>query len=182
MKKNNSGITLLVLVITIVVLTIIASITVYEGKELIDKSKVQTLQTNMLTIQAKTKAYAEEIEAKIWVKDGDEKETARNNGFLDKGEFKRLPYQEDNLTQTHLEHLSEEIKSGGYSAYLVTGSALEKMGLNDISNEIYYVVYNQKENENENDSMLIDVIYKEGIRYNKNTYYTLSEIQNALSN
>ena len=66
MRKNNSGITLLVLVITIVVLTIIASITVYEGKELIDKSKVQTLETNMLTIQAKVKAYAEEIEAKVW--------------------------------------------------------------------------------------------------------------------
>ena len=182
MKKNNSGITLLVLVITIVVLTIIASITVYEGKELIDKSKVQTLQTNMLTIQAKAKAYAEEIEAKIWVLNGTDKENERDNAFLDKGEFKKLPYQEDNLTQTHLEHLSDEIKSGEYSAYLVTGSALEKMGLNDISNEIYYVVYNQKENENGNDSMLIDVIYKEGIRYNKNTYYTLSEIQNALSN
>ena len=182
MKKNNSGITLLVLVITIVVLTIIASIAVYEGKELIEKSKVQTLQTNMLTIQAKAKAYAEEIEAKIWVKKGEEKENARDDAFQDKVEFKRLPYQNENLTQIHLNHLSNEIKSEGYSAYLVTGSALEKMGLHDIQNEIYYVVYNQKENENENDSMLIDVIYKEGIKYNKNTYYTLSEIQNALLN
>ena len=182
MKRNDSGVTLLVLVITIVVLTIIASITVYEGKELIDKSKVQTLETNMLTIQAKAKAYAEEIEAKVWVKEGEAKETARDKAFLDKGEFKRLPFQEENLSQAHLNHLSDEIKTEGYSAYLVTGSALEKMGLNDISNEIYYVVYNQKENENENDSMLIDVIYKEGIRYNKNTYYTLSEIQNVLSN
>ena len=79
MKKNDSGITLLVLVITIVVLTIIASIAVYEGKELIEKSKVQTLQTNLLTIQAKAKAYAEEIEAKIWTENDETRKANKRN-------------------------------------------------------------------------------------------------------
>ena len=76
MKKNNSGITLMVLIITIIVLIIIASISVYEGKELIIKSKINTIKTNMLTIQAKAKSYAEEIDVKIWAES--DKDTKRD--------------------------------------------------------------------------------------------------------
>ncbi len=170
MKKNNSGITLLVLVITIVVLTIIASITVYEGKELINKSKIQTLETNMLTIQAKAKAYAEEIEAKIWVKEGDDKESARNTEFQSKKFTNSVSVDSSILNQ-----VNEEVISDGYYAYTVTGEALTDMGLDDINTETYIVVYNSS------DCKKIDIIFPEGIKYNKKSLYTLSEIHKELT-
>ena len=54
--KNNSGITLIALSVTIIVLLILVSISASAGTKIISKSKAQTLETNMLTIQAKVKA------------------------------------------------------------------------------------------------------------------------------
>lgn len=177
MKKNDSGITLLVLVITIVVLTIIASIAVYEGKELIEKSKVQTLQTNMLTIQAKAKAYAEEIEAKIWTEnDENQKSSKRDRLFREKKSFS---YPVSISDTNVLSQISVDVKGENgdkYIAYEVTGNALVNMGLSDIQNERYIVIYNKDNLEK------IDVMYKDGTKYNKKTLYTLSEIQKELSN
>ena len=176
MKKNDSGITLLVLVITIVVLTIIASIAVYEGKELIEKSKVQTLQTNMLTIQAKAKAYAEEIEAKIWTEnDENQKSNERDRLFREKKSFSNPVSISD---ANKLSQISEEVKGENgdeYIAYEVTGNALVNMGLSDIKKEKYIVIFNK-------DLKKIDVLYEDGIRYNKKALYTLSEIQKELTN
>ena len=47
-RKNNSGITLIALTVTIIVMIILATIGINSGKEIIKKSKIQTLQTNML--------------------------------------------------------------------------------------------------------------------------------------
>ena len=175
MKKNNSGITLLALIIMIIVLIIIASISVYEGKELIEKSKVQTIETNMLTIQAKAKAYAEEIEAKIWVKDGETKETARNNEFQKKG----FNYKTNNeANQIYSSQINSDITVGDCISYTISSDGLKDMGLEDISTETYIVVFDKT------DYKKIDVIFpndNKGIRYNKKTYYTLSSLQNALT-
>ena len=53
--KNNKGITLMTLVITIIVLLIIVSITVNYGIDSINKAQIQNMQTNMLLIEAKAK-------------------------------------------------------------------------------------------------------------------------------
>ena len=82
--KTNKGITLVALVITIIIMTIIASIAVYEGKDLITKSKIQTQIANMSTIKANAKKYVEEIEAKIW-QAGDDKETKRTTELSSRG-------------------------------------------------------------------------------------------------
>ena len=164
MKKNDSGITLIVLVITIIVLIIIVSITVHEGKDLIIKSKIQTLETNMLTIQAKAKVYAEEIDSKIWTET--DKDSARNTEFLDKG-FKN--------PTTSIDTKYINIDTTNYVAYEVTDTALTKMGLDDIKDETYIVLYDKE------DYKKMDVIYPEGVIYNKNQYYALSELQNVLN-
>ena len=53
-KKNNKGITLVALIITIVVLIIIASITIYSGKETISKANNISIKIqNMLGVQPK---------------------------------------------------------------------------------------------------------------------------------
>lgn len=63
--QMNNGITLIVLVITIIVLLIIASISVFVGKDTIKRAKLEELRTNMLLIQAKAKEYVEEANFKL---------------------------------------------------------------------------------------------------------------------
>lgn len=164
MKRNDSGITLIVLVLIIIILIIIASISIYEGKELIAKSKVQTLETNMLTIQAKSKAYAEEIDAKIWTEN--DKDLARNTEFANKG----FENPSSSLDSKYGIELTD------YISYTIEEEALSAMGLDDIKNEKYIVVYAK------NDYNKIDIIYVNGVKYKKVTYYTLSNLKNALSN
>ena len=68
--KKQKGITLIALTITIIVMIIIASITIYAGIDLIQQAKLQDLVTNMLLIQAKAKEYVEEVSFKIGVTSG----------------------------------------------------------------------------------------------------------------
>lgn len=58
--KNSKGITLIILVISIIVLLILAGVTITAGTESIKKAKLETLRTNMLLIKAKGKEYCEE--------------------------------------------------------------------------------------------------------------------------
>ena len=168
MIKNNSGITLATLIITIIVITIIATISVYEGKELIAKAKVETLETNMLTIQAKTKSYADEIDAKIWTET--DKDTARDNEFYAKGFSAPI-----NLSSEMLEQVNDDVKSD-YVAYTITGDVLKNMGLDEISNETYIVVFNKSQYKS------MDIIYQDGVIYKKEKYFSLSKLHKALEN
>ena len=59
--KENRGITLISLIVTIIVLMIIAGITIYNGKSTITQAQLEGLRTNMLLIQAKAKEYVEEV-------------------------------------------------------------------------------------------------------------------------
>ena len=54
--REQKGITLIAITLTVIVMLIIASITVYYGTDLIQNAKLQDLKTNMLLIQAKTKS------------------------------------------------------------------------------------------------------------------------------
>ena len=57
--RNNKGITMVILVVTIIVLLIIVGITVKLGQNTIKETKLENLKTNMLLIKAKTKETAE---------------------------------------------------------------------------------------------------------------------------
>ena len=46
--KDERGVTMIVLVVTIIVLLILASITMYGGTDIIDKSRLEGLKTSML--------------------------------------------------------------------------------------------------------------------------------------
>lgn len=58
--EKNSGITLIALMITIIVMLIIASIVVYNGAGLIKQAKVEDVKTNMLLVEATVKNYVEQ--------------------------------------------------------------------------------------------------------------------------
>lgn len=169
--RKQSGITLISLVITIIILLIIASIAVYEGTEAIKNAKVQTLETNMLTIRAKGKSYGEEIEAAIWAL-SDEKKTDKKNELLSSYGMTLTTIDNNIVSQ-----LSSDVSSD-YEVYEISGM-LEKEGLSDIQKDVndgqYVVIYNSA------DYTKIDVAFTGGVLYNGSTYYTLSALQEVYS-
>lgn len=173
MRRNNSGITLMALILTIIVLLIIVSISVYEGKQLISKSKTETLKTFMLTIKAKSKSYAEEIDAKIWTETEANKETSRNTEFGKKG-FSIYP---NNLSgEVYSSQINSEIDKENCICYTISANGLIDMGLEDAQNETFIVIYDK------DDFKKIDIVYPKGEKYNNKTIYTLSVMEQELSN
>ena len=84
-QKKESGITLIALTITVIVLLIIASISISAGGNIIKTAKLENLKTNMLLIQAKTKEYVEEVSFKKGPVDSGNTDTVRTEIYETKG-------------------------------------------------------------------------------------------------
>lgn len=168
--KNEKGVTIIALVVTVIVIFILAGISLTQGTKLIKKAKSESFVTNMITIRAKSKVYAEEVNAKTWGKN--DNGVTRSNLFSDNYNMTKV----ENLSQEQIAALDEEVtKDGSYESYSLTEQALEKMGLEDVKEDTnYIVVYNS------GDYTKLDVIYKTGITYNETKYYTLSTLQKAM--
>ena len=155
MKKNINGVTLVILVVTIIILFIISGITLYSGTSLISKAKLRTLNTNMLLIQAKINIIAERVNF--------DKE---NNSYVGTNiEISEIT----NLINNGI-LLNSENDSINNSYYYLTKEDLNSMGLENIAEKdnLYIVNYVTEE-----------VIYKDGYKDdNGNTYYRLSQISN----
>lgn len=150
MKERENGVTLVALAITIIVLLIVAGIAVYQGASIVQSSKLQSLKTNLLLIQAKVQIYAEQANF------------AGNNDGL-KGSVLTA---EKVLGGTVLPANEEKVRS-------LSKQDLTDMGLDSIDeedgdfiadyrdNEVYYVEGYQTKKDQDG---------------NQNTYYKASEI------
>lgn len=165
MKKEN-GITLVALTITIVVMMILASITVYFGIDLIKEVKLQDLRTNMLLIQAKAKECVEEVSfQKANVTDTAAIEQIKNENLKGKKiaeneEVKALAEQTNKIDTTQIDEY-----------YYLDVADLEEMGIQDLKPEDYgwFII------RYDIDNIKIEVINTTGYQGK----YTLEEI-NAL--
>ncbi len=158
--KNNKGITLIALTITIIILLILASITIYSGKESIKKAQLESLKTNMLLIKAKAKEYVEQASFKNGVNKSEISEEAKNE--LKGEEANASDYSKQNITI-----------NGGEILYKLTSDNLKEMGLKDVklgSNEEYLVKYNIKD-------VTVEVYNTSGYENNGTTVYSLSELE-----
>lgn len=158
--KNNKGITLIALTITIIMLLILASITIYSGKESIKKAQLESLKTNMLLIKAKAKEYVEQASFKNGVNKSEISEEAKNE--LKGKEANASDYSKQNITI-----------NGGEILYKLTSDNLKEMGLKDVklgSNEEYLVKYNIKD-------VTVEVYNTSGYENNGTTVYSLSELE-----
>jgi type II secretory pathway pseudopilin PulG len=166
--KKESGITLVALVITVIILLIIASISVYEGTDAIKNAKIQTIDTNMLTIKAKAKAYGEEIDAAIWALSDEDKSRKKDELIKEYG-MSATTINNSNI----ISQLDSEVSSD-YDVYEIS-QMLKNIGLNDTqdssSSSQYLVVYNSS------DYTKMDIVYTTGVTYNGTKYYTLSALQ-----
>lgn len=158
--KNNKGLTLIALTITIIILLILASITIYSGKESIKKAQLESLKTNMLLIKAKAKEYVEQASFKNGVNKSEISEEAKNE--LKGKEANASDYSKQNITI-----------NGGEILYKLTSDNLKEMGLKDVklgSNEEYLVKYNIKD-------VTVEVYNTSGYENNGTTVYSLSELE-----
>lgn len=158
--KNNKGITLIALTITIIILLILSSITIYSGKESIKKAQLESLKTNMLLIKAKAKEYVEQASFKNGVNKSEISEEAKNE--LKGKEANASDYSKQNITI-----------NGGEILYKLTSDNLKEMGLKDVklgSNEEYLVKYNIKD-------VTVEVYNTSGYENNGTTVYSLSELE-----
>ena len=158
--KKYKGITLIALTITIIILLILASITIYSGKESIKKAQLESLKTNMLLIKAKAKEYVEQASFKNGVNKSEISEEAKNE--LKGKEANASDYSKQNITI-----------NGGEILYKLTSDNLKEMGLKDVklgSNEEYLVKYNIKD-------VTVEVYNTSGYENNGTTVYSLSELE-----
>lgn len=146
--KKERGITLTMLVITIVILAIIVSITVYVGSNMIEKTNLQNLNTNMLLIQAKVKTI------------GEDSKFNKNEATL-KGQKVSQVTQNQKIEEL----VNSQIIDTPDTYYLLSQEDLNTMGLEKIQIEEGYVVNYET----------AEIIYVKGFEANKTTYYKLSE-------
>ena len=162
-EKQEKGITLIILVVTIIVLMIIAGISINLGIEGIKKAELVNLKTNMMLIQAKGKGYIEN--------------TISSLGTAERTEEEKAQIKSENLKGIAInkEEISNKVKlEENDEPYQLTTEIMQEMGLNELQEtaDKYIIIYNLAEEK-------VDIMYKEGINYDNVEYYTLSSIENT---
>ncbi len=141
--KENKGVTLVALIITIVVLLIIASIGVYSGKETIQKANLEALRTNMLLIEAKAKGVVEKANFQLGpdLQKMSEISTIRSEVYVTENKLQKL--SDSGIT----------VPSGiptGENVYVLTQETASLWALDGVYDELaeneYYVISFDEEN------------------------------------
>lgn len=153
MKRNENGITIVSLVITIILLLIIGGITVTIGTQVIKQATLQTVNTNMMLIQAKTKTVAEQA------KFNNNKDNYRGTVLSEVSGNKKI----DKL-------LEKGIIEDTSKYYLLSQDDLVSMGLEKIDIEDGYIVNYETE----------EVIYVKGYENQGVTYHKLNDMKNVV--
>ena len=176
--KENKGITLVALVITIVVLLILAGISIGKGSNIIKSSQLENLKTNMLLIKVKAKEYVENANFQLGT--NFERATDKDTRILNaKSELQGeeitdssifndgINISQENLTKDNLNYIYY---------YKLNTNNLADMGLSkvesDEKNGWYIIKYNIKNLE-------IEIYNTLGFGNNGSKYYSLTELQNV---
>lgn len=150
MNKNSKGITLVSLVITIILLMLITSVTVYTGSNVIKQVNLQNVNTDMMLIKAKVKTMEEQA------KFNKDNSNYKGTPLIDVHDNKKI----DKLVD---EGIVEDITK----YYLLSREDLNSMGLEKIDIADGYLVNYESE----------EIIYVRGLKKDDNTYHKLSDIK-----
>lgn len=146
--KENKGVTLIALTVTIVVLLIISGIAIYSGKDTIKKANLEALRTNMLLIEAKARGLVEEANFQLgpnYQKES-EIENIRTNVYEnEENKLKKLSNAPEVVLPTELNELKNN--SG---VYVFTQETSSLWALNNVYGEpkeegYYLIEFNEKE-------------------------------------
>lgn len=155
LNKDTKGITLLALIITIVILAIITGVSLNIGGKLFNNVNLQTLDTNMLLIQAKVKVISE-------------KNNFDENTVLKGSKVADISNDAD-INKLKNEGVISETEENYQSYYLWNQDILNEEGLDSIKlnkDEKYIVNYETEE-----------ILYIPGYKHTDDkTYYKLSDL------
>ena len=179
--KDNKGITLIVLVVTIVVLLIIAGVTISAGTESIKKAKLETLRTNMLLIKAKGKEYCEEANFRAGIINENDTAEAKAEKIQKGKDYIKNPGEKmkgllNEATASDLTSVNASLGEDAANKYAVklTAQDLKDMGLNEVANTQnageYIIVFDIKNNT-------VEVFNTQGYKDKDQTKYSLTEIE-----
>ena len=166
--KNDKGMTLKSVIVMIVVLIIIASVAIYSLNKIIETQELESLKTNMLIIQAKSKEYCENAKTKLGTNPTDESKQSAKEYLEEIGSiyYESLGIDISKFNLENTEYL-----------YLLTTESFEKMEIDEIqSNEkngYYFVKYDI-------DAETVEVYNSKGFTKDETTYYSLSDINQNL--
>ena len=153
MKTNEKGITIVSLIITIIILLIISGTTVYIGTSVIKQATLQTINTNMMLIQAKVKTIAEQ---------------AKFNNNKDNYKGTILSKVSDNKKIDKI--LNAGIIDDASKFYLLSKDDLVSIGLEKIEIEDGYIVNYETE----------EVVYVKGFENDGIIYHKLTDMKNVI--
>lgn len=175
--KNNKGITIITLVITIIVLLIIAGISIGTGNNIIQQSKLENIKTNMLLIKVKGKEYVENANFKL----GTNFETAtdkENRIITAKEELKGEEIIETSIFNGNLNITQEQLITDNTNYiyyYKLTTENLSEIGITNVKSDEkdgwYIIKYDIK-------NIAIEVYNTLGFENEEIKYYSLNELQN----
>lgn len=173
--KQNKGVTMLVLVITIIVLVIIAGISIGKGNNIIKRSQLENFKTNMLLIKVKAKQYVENANFKLGTNPTPEEKASRIEDA--KKEFLGEQIIDGNIFSGNINKTNEDIAkdiSNNIFYYKVSTDNLVEMGLSNVSSDEkngWYIIKYDVENID------IEIYNTKGFENGENRYYTLTDIQ-----
>ena len=166
MLKNNKGITLTALVITIIILGIIATIVIRTSSPVIQEAKIEDVKTTLLLIQAKWKVEKEKAKFDPTTSMFPDQVVQQSN--IDDGTH--LAEEKGQLVSSYKVTTVDEKWNVDTSItyYKLSQECLNAMGLEDADASKGYIV-NYSNN---------DIILESGFKYDETTYYKLSDLEN----
>ncbi len=177
--KNNKGIALITLSITIIVLLIIASIGIFYGKDQIEKAQLENIKTNMLLMKSKAKEYCEQANFRLGTGSVPENDEEKANYLSPAYKYLNNEKQGDG-EETEIEDINRPVFQNLSTKPNVEGKDnfdyitelsdenLNKMGIKieKSSEEKYYLGFDVIQNK-------VEVFYQEGTKN-----YSLSQLEN----
>ena len=153
MKKNNRGITIVALIITIIVMLILASVTIEIGTGQVERAKLEDIKTTMLLIKGRAQIVADKESFG---------ETYDNTGML---KLENATNYNTSKLQSIFNNLEDTSK-----LYIWEQEAKDNNSIDvEITNTEFFVI----------DYSTGEVYYSIGFTYQGNTYYSLTEIKNV---
>ena len=146
--KQNKGVTLIALTVTIVILLIIAGIAIYNGKETIQRANLEALRTNMLLIEAKAKGLVEEANFQLGP---NFKNESQENQETKLAEVRQNIYAGENKlgNSTSISGVPSGVPTGD-NVYVFTRETATLWGLDNVygepESEGYYLIAFDEEN------------------------------------
>lgn len=175
--KENKGITMVTLVITIIVLLILAGISVGTGNKVIKSSELENIKTNMLLIKVKGKEYVENANFKLGTnfESATDKETRVATA---KGELKGEEIIDSSIFGENMNITQDTITNDNADYiyyYKLDKTNLTDMGISNVQSDEksgwYIIKYDIKNVE-------VEVYNTVGFENEDKIYYSLTELQN----